>query len=157
MNILKMHAWLWNDKVQIKVHFEDLIHSTVPVAFQKGCPLCFHQQLIMLECQSYHVFRSTSNHLKYLCQWLSFNLHLFDEIIFFQFHMHVQALSYCSDVPLPPLLLQPHQPHSCILKSSSTFTPWGLCISCSLFPEPSSSRYPHGSLSLLEGLLINVT
>lgn len=49
MNIRKMHAWLWNDKVKVKVHFEDLIHSILPVAFQKG----FHQQLIMLECQSY--------------------------------------------------------------------------------------------------------
>lgn len=44
MNIRKMHAWLWNDKIKVKVHFEDLIHSILPVAFQKG----FHQQLIML-------------------------------------------------------------------------------------------------------------
>lgn len=38
MNILKMHAWLWNDKVKVKVHFEDLIHSILPVAFQKRLP-----------------------------------------------------------------------------------------------------------------------
>lgn len=151
MTILEMHAWLWNDKVKVKVHSEDLIHSIVPVAFQKGCPLCFTSS-----CQSYHVLGSTSNYLKHLCQQLSFNVHLFDEITFLQFHIHVQALYYCPDVPLPSLLLlQPHQPLSCILKSSKHFHTLGTFISCSLFPEPSSSRYmtlSHMTLSLLEGL-----
>lgn len=66
LNIFKMHAWLWNDKVKVQVHFEGLIDSILPIAFQKGCILHFHEQLIMLECQSYHILTSTSNHLKTL-------------------------------------------------------------------------------------------
>lgn len=83
LNILKLHARLWNDKVRVQVHFEVLIHSIWSIAFQEGCPLFFHQQLIMPECQSHHILRSTTNHLKNLCQWLSFNMHPFDELLSF--------------------------------------------------------------------------
>ena len=78
MNILKMHAWLWNDKVKVQVPLEGLIHGVLPIAFQKDCASHMIQ-----ECQSYHILTSTNNHLKNLSRWLSFNLHLFDEIIIF--------------------------------------------------------------------------
>ena len=78
MNILKMHSWLWNNKVKVQVPLEGLIHGVLPIAFQKDCA-----SHLILECQSYHILTSTSNHLQNLSQWLSFNLHLFDEIIIF--------------------------------------------------------------------------
>lgn len=36
LNIFKMHAWLQDDKVKVQAHFEGLIDSILPIAFQKG-------------------------------------------------------------------------------------------------------------------------
>lgn len=78
MNILKMHAWLWNNKVKVQVPLEGLIHGVLQICFSEKTA-----SHLILECQSYHILTSTSNHLQNLSQWLSFNLHLFHEIIIF--------------------------------------------------------------------------
>lgn len=39
MNILKMHAWLWNNKVKVQVPLEGLIHGVLPICFSER--LCF--------------------------------------------------------------------------------------------------------------------
>lgn len=100
-----------------------------------------------------HVLRSTSNRLKHLCKWLSFNLHLFDEIIIFQFHILSKPSTTALMCHSPPYFFSSHTSLIAVSWNPQAHSHLGGFASASLSSLNTSSRYPHGSLPSRRSLI----